>query len=758
MVAWIEEVVGMVTDNTAEKTTLRGVVDHVTFRNNDNGYSVLRVMVEGTSSVTTVVGICPQARVGSHIVMTGNYITHPKFGKQFSIISASETLPSSAEGIERYLGSGLITGIGEKTAKRIVEHLGESTFDIVKLDVERVAKIPGVGRKKAELLHQALSTQTEFEHVLRFLVEHRISANLSAKIYERFKEKTIETVRNDPYILAREIRGIGFQTADMIALNMGLTFDSPLRLKAGLHFALDEATSEGHCYLPPDTMITRARTLLGVDETIDLSEHLDDLLTTGADVISFNNGVFLKRLDQAENFVAQFVTRRVKSNGRGGVDPTVLHDCVSNAETLLGMTLSKEQRLAVESLGRCPILIITGGPGCGKTTIIKAFTILCDRLGLTLALTAPTGRAAQRMASVCQTGASTIHRLLNYNPRTGGFVYGDSPRQEKLPYDVVIVDEASMIDISLARDLFGALKDTCTLVLVGDKDQLPSVGPGRVFADLIACPEIATVHLSKLFRRAEESRINTIAFSINQGSIPDIPSPDGNSNSDAYFLQREQSEEAARTIENLVADQLPKKFSFGLPDIAILTPSNRGPLGTVELNRRLQERLNPLANRKETEVIEMSDYTLRLNDRVCQRSNNYKIDPAGVFNGDTGTIVEICSEDNALVVELWDGRLIRYERSDLNQLSLAYAVTVHRSQGMESPCVVLAIDTSHFTLLERQLLYTGVTRAKKLLVVVGSKRAVVIASKKALNRKRCTMLTKRIELLTETGNRQLDLL
>jgi exodeoxyribonuclease V alpha subunit len=720
---------------------IRGTVERVTYRNQSNGYSVLQVHLDNTEERLTVVGMCPQARVGSHVMMTGNFITHPKFGKQLELTSLSEAPPSTVGGIERYLSSGIITGIGKKTAERIVQELGVSTLEIVRTDPDRVAKIPGVGKKKAKLLAEALAEQSEFDLILQFLVEHKISPNLSVKIYERFKHRTIDIIKADPYVLAREIRGIGFHTADVIAINIGVRPDSPQRLRAGLYFALEEATNEGHCYLTREVLNDRARALLGLEDPGDLQEQIDILLAEKV-ITTFGDGIFLQQFDQAEDSVARFIAERVGPRRNARVDPETINSCLLEAEKSLGMTLSPEQRLAVESAAIFPFLIITGGPGCGKTTVIKALTLLFERLGFSMALAAPTGRAAQRMAQVCGSGASTIHRLLKFDPMSNHFVF---TAKNPLPVDALIIDEASMVDILLARDLFAAIPLRCTLILVGDKDQLPSVGPGRVFGDLVGSKDARVIQLSKLFRRADESNINTIAYMINTGTTPTIPTPDGITKSDAYFIQREDTEEASRLIETLVSDQIPKKFGFSGVDIAVLTPSNRGPLGTIELNRKLQEKLNPRASHSEEEVLVLNDSFFCVGDRVCQRVNNYKIDPSGVFNGDMGTITEVNRKEHRLVVELWDGRLIQYERPDINQLSLAYAMTVHRSQGMEVPCVVFALDTSHFTLLERQLVYTGVTRAKKLLIIVGSKRALSIASRRAQTKKRCTLLLERLE-------------
>lgn len=730
-------------DNGSDHATVHGTIDRITFRNPDNGYSVMQVMLDDSTDRITAVGIAPHASVGSHVMIKGHFLVHPKFGRQITVESITETPPSSPEGIERYLSSGLIVGIGKRTAERLVKELGTTTLEAIKTDPEKVAKIPGVGRKKAELLHQALKQQSEFDQILRFLVEHRISPTLSAKIYERFKHKTIDIIQSDPYILAREIRGIGFHTADTIALNLGVLPASPQRLRAGISFALAAASDDGHCYLSHQSLLERARTLLGLESAEDLGEHIDDLLQEG-DLVSFDGGIFLRHFDRAEDAVARFIALRSAPSAHTKIPREAIIDSLAEAERALGVHLSPEQRIAVESAAEFPFSIITGGPGCGKTTIIKALTLLFERVGLSFALAAPTGRAAQRMSQVCGCAASTIHRLLKYDPHSGGFVFN---AKNTLPFEAIIIDEASMVDLLLARDLFAAISERCTVVLVGDKDQLPSVGPGRVFADLVGSREVRVVALSKLFRRATESAINTVAYMINIGDVPSIPTPDGVTKSDAYFIQRDDAEEAGRLIENLIADQIPKKFGFAGSDIAILTPSNRGPLGTLELNKRIQERINPRFSHSEDEILEIGEIEFRVGDRVCQRVNNYKIDPLGVFNGDMGTVMQINAETRSLSVELWDGRLIEYGRSDVGQLSLAYTVTVHRSQGMEVPCVVLALDNSHFTLLERQLVYTGVTRAKKLLIIVGSKRALAIAAKRAQTKKRCTMLSERISRL-----------
>jgi exodeoxyribonuclease V alpha subunit len=740
---------------------IRGIVDRVAFRNDENGYSVIFITPEDltlpspeekaptlasdSKSPKTLVatGIAPQVKPGSNVILSGYFTVHPKFGRQFSIISLAETAPTTVEGLERYLGSGLIKGIGTGTAKRIVKSFGTDVLSVIKSNPEKIAALAGVGRKKADLLYAAVAQQGDFDQVLRFLTEHDISSTLAAKIYHRFQERTLKILETDPYALAREVRGIGFHTADSIAIKLGIAPDASLRLKAGIICALNEACDEGHCYLSKRSLVDRARLLLGLEEPPDLLEEITALITNG-DIRLYRDGVFLANFYDAEERVAHFISDRAERTLCTEDRSKDLEHAINDAQLALGVTLSAEQRYAVELADAKSLLIITGGPGCGKTTMVRALTQMFQHSGRRYALAAPTGKAAQRLSQVCGATASTIHRLLRYDPFSKGFVHN---AQNPLELDALIVDEASMIDILLARDLVAAISQGCKLILVGDKDQLPSVGPGRVFADLIRSPHVATIQLSQLFRREAESRINSVAHLINIGELPEIPTPDGIMKSDAYLIERRSIEDSANLIESLVAEQIPRKFGFSGADIAILTPTNRGPLGTIELNRRLQERLNPRDKHSKLSLLEIGDASFRVGDRVCQRSNNYKIDPAGVFNGDMGTVAEVNQEDQSITVELWDGRLIQYSRGDIGQLSLAYTITVHRSQGMEVPCVVLALDESHFTLLERQLIYTGVTRAKKLLIIVGSKRALGIATKRMQTKKRGTMLVERIDEL-----------
>lgn len=727
--------------NTAEDL-VRGVVERVTFRNPDNGYSVLRVSVPEQKDPLTLVGtvISGQGGVGTHLLARGKFVDHPKFGRQFSATSITETTPSTNEGLIKYLGSGLIKGIGPSTAEKIVAAFGGDVVDVIFQDPDKVAKLPGVGRKKAQILHEKLVGLKSVGEIMRFLLEHNISPNLAQRIFEKYEMRAVEVLSKDPYLLARDLRGVGFLTADTIAKNLGLPETSIQRLKAGLFYTLEKASTDGHCLLEQPDLINKAKALLALPEDIELVPALKELIGEGY-LVARGESIFLKIIDRAEEQVAKFIGGRFGPRSDPLIRPDQLPARLATAAAGIDITLTNEQELAVKLACTEPLLIITGGPGCGKTTVVRTICSVLDAAGKKILLAAPTGRAAQRMAQLSGITASTIHRLLKYDPTKHTFLHGpDLP----LSADVVIVDEASMLDITLARDLFSAIQKKTTLVLVGDKDQLPSVGPGRVLGDLISIPEVKTISLTRLFRRSEESTINGIAYTINAGTVPLIPEPDGVTKVDAYFLARNDPEEAAATIENLVADQIPRKFGIGTNDICVLTPSNRGPLGTTILNQRLQAKLNPSAQTELVQGIKTYEQEIRLGDRVCQRVNNYYIDDAGVFNGDVGQVFSVNAAAKSLIVELWDGRLITYEESSIGQLSLAYALSVHRSQGAEFPCVVLALHDSHYMLLERQLIYTAVTRAKKLLIVVGSKRALGMAVRRVSSQKRGTLLRTRI--------------
>lgn len=731
------------TDN--EQQVVLGVVERITYHNPENGYCVLKVAVADRREELTVVGFTGPIHIGSSIAARGRFCRHPKYGQQLEATQITETAPTTPAGLQRYLASGVVKGVGPKTAEALVEAFGNEVLEVIHRDPQRVAAVTGVGQRRAKLLSQAFNNQENRAEIERFLLEHNIGSSLAHKIINTYGLDTIEQISKNPYQLAHDINGVGFSTADSIALGLGFAPDSPPRLKAGLFWALDRAADDGHCFLPADQLRSRACQLLGLEENYDFTPQLEELFTDKY-LIQRGDRLYLRRLADAEEVVTRFVATRCDSLTEPLMSPAAVATALTSAAGELNVKFSSEQEQAVADAANFQLLLITGGPGCGKTTVIRALAHLFRNSNHTLALAAPTGKAAQRMSEVCGLPAKTIHRLLRYDPIHQCFqcnanqpIHADEDPNREV--DAVIIDEASMIDIQLAASLMAAMPRKAVLILVGDKDQLPSVGPGRVFSELLSLPEIRCVVLSQLFRRSEESHITTIAHTINAGIVPEIPEPDGETRSDAYFIPRRDPSEIATLVESLVAEQIPRKFGFQLDQILVLTPTNRGPLGTVELNRRLQNRLNPAGD---SPSVIVGHTELRINDKVCQRRNNYNIDEYGVFNGDIGRVHSIDPKDQELIVDLWDGRLIRYDRSSLRELSLAYTLTVHRSQGSEIPCVILVLHDSQYILLERQLLYTGITRAKQLLIIVGSRRALALATKRVTARRRFTSLAERI--------------
>jgi exodeoxyribonuclease V alpha subunit len=721
-----------------EEQIVRCNVERVTFHNPENGWTVLQVAVIDRRKKLTVVGTMSNPRPGVEVVVRGKTVSHPKFGEQLQALSITETVPSTAEGIKKYLSSGLVKGVGEKTAERIVEAFGEDALDIIHNQPEKLSNLPGISKNKAQEIAAIVANQTDMGSILQFLVEHNVSTNLATRIYQKYKNRSLEILTKDPYSLVRQMKGIGFKTADRIALELGLALDSPVRLAAGVYYAIERASDDGHCYLTKRDLILNARQLLTIDSEVSLEDAIHALIQEKS-VIEDNDRYYMKPLYLAETFVADFIAERTIPRDTPLLDELAVTEALEQAANDLGISFSAEQREAVRLANTHRLLLVTGGPGCGKTTVIRALTRFFQISKQILVLAAPTGKAAQRMSQVCDFPAGTVHRLLKYDPSSGDFLHG---MHDPLIADAVIIDEASMLDLELAKDLFSAIPRNATLILVGDKDQLPSVGPGRVFAELLSTQEVKSIVLTRLYRQQEGSSITEVAHQILAGTVPQIQEPDGSRKCDSYFIPRKDQSEAQSLIVKLFTEQLPQKFGFTTADITVLTPANRGDLGTTSLNKAIQQALNPFVD-NESELIN-GDVTFRIGDRVCQRVNNYNIDQYGVYNGDTGTVYAVSPREKTLTVELWDGRLITYKHTELHQLSLAYAITVHRSQGAEMPCVILAIHESQFTLLERQLLYTAVTRAKKLLVIVGSKQALMIGSKRATAAKRFTALKERI--------------
>ena len=736
---------------------LRGTVVRVTFRSEDSGFTVLKVEPDSDNQnfgaqlqTTTVVGEIPSdVGPGVSFIARGTWKSHPKFGKQFRAYSFTEAEPTSDEAIIRYLGSGNIKGFGRVLAERVVRHFGEQTISILDEDPDRLREVSGIGAKKLLEIKSSWGEKKNLREIILFFQQQNVSLGLATRIHQAYGDRAIEKVTENPYILARDVWGVGFRTADRIARSLGIDPNSKERLIAGIAFTLKSSADDGHCYLPTEELVQRAARLLELEDTTALEEALAEA-NLRSELVEEQGQMYLPSLHLAEQQLCRRIAMRVDplATPTPPIEAAVVSRACGESYAAHGgndakmIRLSEEQQRAIRFAAERQLTVITGGPGCGKTTVLRAIAALFRRAGLNTKLTAPTGRAAQRLAEVCSMEASTIHRLLRYDPSSRGFVHD---QQDPLELDALIVDESSMIDLPLATALFNAIPAGTRIVIVGDADQLPSVGPGRFLADLLRISAVPRVELTALFRRAEESLITGIAHKINAGEIPSIPEPDGQTRSDAYLLEAKELETAANLVERVVVEQIPKKFGFTGADITVLTPMNQGDIGVITLNQRLQDRLVPL--RPGLPFVRWGNIEFRLGDRVCQRVNNYNIHANGVFNGDQGEIVGIDAESRSVFVQLWDGREIEYPSDTLHQLDLAYALTIHRSQGSEVPAVVLLVHQSHTIMLERQLIYTAVTRAKQLLIVIGTKKALALSAKRNRSTNRFTSLVERTEEL-----------
>ena len=745
------------TENSTNQTPkefafLRGTISRFTYRNPENGFSVVRIepeqdLVELTGDKVTLVGVLPATiNTGSTIIARGKWKVHPKFGKQFDAKSITESVPTGAQAIEKYLASGAIKGFGPVLAKRVVEAFGDKALKILDEDPDRLQEISGVGSKKLVELKEAWAKKANQREVYLFFQKYDISPSLAERLFKVYGLKTIEIVSANPYILVKEVWGIGFHTADKIALSLGIEPNAHQRVVAALSYSVLSGSNDGHTFLPKEKLLELTCRLIGVEDVELLTQCLSQALLEG-ELIEVENSIYLPSLYKAETDLATNLSSRLHSSSspEREITTSTLDDTLVNSfdiQTATGLKvihLSEEQKRAVHLASDKLITLITGGPGCGKTTVVKAISSLFKRAGLEFALAAPTGRAAQRLGEVCSMEASTIHRLLKYDPMSKSFVHNQN---NQLEVDALILDECSMVDIQLADSVFKALPPRARVVLVGDADQLPSVGPGLVFSDLLNLEASPKIILTQLFRRDDESSINEVAHAINHAEVPTIPEPDGVTNSDSYFLKASNPEEASQLIEKLVSEQIPKRFGkeLGLSssDIMVLSPMNKGELGISNLNKKLQEKLIPEEEKKRRVLCGHLEF--HMGDRVVQRVNNYNLDANGVFNGDQGTVIGIDPTEGEMTVKLWDGREIVYSSDIMYQLDLAYALTIHRSQGSEVPVIVLAMHDSHNIMLERQLFYTAVTRAKKLLIIVGTRRAIAIATKRVRSKKRFSNL------------------
>ncbi len=708
---------------------LEGEVVRVTFENNDSGFRVLKVKVEGERDLQTVVGNVPAAPPGTRIRATGKRVRDAKHGPQFKADTLLPLAPSTLRGIAKYLSSGLVPGIGKAFAKRIVDQFGEATLEVLDRDPTRLHEVPGLGRSRVASVAKAWAEQRGIGAIMVFLQSHGASPSLAARIYKKLGNKAIHIVSQSPYRLALEVWGVGFKTADMIARSIGVGADSPERAQAGVLQTLHDAAGNGHVYLDRETLLDQAGELLDCGrERLDAA--LEALATAHRIAIERIDGgaiaIYTPALHDAEVRVAERIATLMTSS-------QVL-DCVPQAvaefEKLSGFVLAASQHDAVTKAAQSNVMVVTGGPGVGKTTIVRAILALFDAARMKVSLAAPTGRAAKRMTETTGREALTIHRLLEFDPRTGGFT---RDRDEPLKVDALIIDETSMVALELADALLAAIPDNARVVFVGDVDQLPSVGPGAVLRDIIDSEQVPTVRLTEIFRQAAGSTIVENAHRIHLGEMPVSAKGKGEQ---FYVIQRDTAEETVTLIEHLVSKRIPEGFGLHpVSDIQVLTPMQKGPVGAIALNELLQAKLNPTG----TEV-RRGSRLLRDGDKVMQLRNNYNKE---VFNGDIGKIVEVLPSDRKVVVS-FEGRIVSYSENELDELTLAYATSIHKSQGSEYPCVVVPVLTQHFVMLSRNLFYTAVTRGKQLVILIANPRAISIALGETRKEQRLTQLTERL--------------
>ena len=712
----------------ADREVLTGLVERVTYQNAENGFCVLRVKARGHRELVTLVGHAATISAGEWITATGNWVNDRTHGQQFKARFLKTSAPTSVEGIEKYLASGMIRGIGPVYAKKLLRAFGEKVFDIIEAEAERLQEVDGIGPVRAGRIAAAWAEQKAVREIMVFLHSHGVGTARAVRIFKTYGGDAVQVMSENPYRLARDIRGIGFKTADGIAMKLGIEKVAMVRVRAGISYALTEAMDEGHCGLPTDDLVPLAGKLLEVPQEL-IRTALDLELADGeviADMVGDRPCVFLAGLYRAERGIAE----RLLQLGTGklpwpSIDP---QKAIPWIEHRTGLVLAESQRSAVAVALTSKVLVITGGPGVGKTTLVNAILRILSAKGRRLLLCAPTGRAAKRMNEATGFEAKTIHRLLEVDPRTGGF-RRDS--ENPLDCDLLVIDETSMVDVLLMHALLKAMPNKAALLVVGDVDQLPSVGPGQVLADVIASGAIPVVRLTEVFRQAARSQIIVNAHRINQGAFPDLRKPE--SESDFYFVESDDPETAVPRILELVKTRIPRRFGLDpVRDIQVLCPMNRGGVGARSLNIELQAALNPAGERK----LERFGWVFAPGDKVMQIENDYDKE---VYNGDIGYVVTLDLDEGELTVS-FDGRSITYGFSELDTLVPAYAVTIHKSQGSEYPAVVIPVLTQHYPMLQRNLLYTGVTRGKRLVVLVGQRKAVAIAVRNVSGRRRWSKL------------------
>ncbi len=761
---------------TAPLSSLTGVIERITFHSEESGYTVARLNTGNVKQLITIVGSFPNIQAGQTLQLQGQWRDHPQYGSQFQVVGYKETKPATLTGIEKYLGSGLIKGVGPVTAKRIVNCFGLETLDIIENQIHRLSEVPGIASKRIAMIQRTWEEQKSIKEVMIFLQGHGVSTTYAVKIYKQYGEGAIGTVTTNPYQLAIDIFGIGFLTADKIARNVGISPWSKYRYRAGVLHVLDKASEDGHCYLPESKIIPFARELLTI-KGVEPSLAAQNVLKTRSEIeqneneiridLEQNNytheaeieaiAVILSEMVQLEELIreqdddepiyykpsffyseqhlAKLLLQKLKT--QLDVDTERVKSWINRYTASRNIELSPQQYVAVAKAASEKVMILTGGPGTGKTFTVHTVVKLWKAMGRKIACAAPTGRAAKRLSEMTGIEAKTIHRLLEFDPSKMGF-----KRDERNPLEcsAIVIDESSMVDLFLAHSLLKAIPENCQVLMVGDIDQLPSVGPGNVLKDLIASEKIPVVRLTQVFRQAAESAIIRTAHQINHGSYPQLEPISMNATSDCLWHSGgTEPEHGVQTVCDLIEHYIPKAGFDPATDVQVLCPMTRGVVGTRNLNKVLQQLINPPSEDK-TELVR-GDSILRVRDRVMQLKNDYNKE---VFNGDLGQVMEFDHIDKKVIIN-FDDRDVTYDYADLNEITLAWATSIHKSQGSEYPVVILPLYTQHYVMLSRNLFYTGLTRSKKLALIVGSSKAIAIAVKQVKQQQRYTRLRERLK-------------
>jgi exodeoxyribonuclease V alpha subunit len=723
--------------DSAPVSSLEGVLERIVYANDESAWSVVRLTVAGRHEPVTAVGNLPGVQPGESLQLEGSWVIDRRFGEQFRVVSYRILKPATLVGIEKYLGSGLVHGIGEVMARRLVDHFGLDTLEIIDAHPERLAEVEGFGPVRRAALAKAWAEQRELRELMVLLQTLGVSTTFAARIWKAYGDEAASVVREDPYRLAFDIFGIGFKTADRIAMNLGIPRDSPRRAQAGVLHVLETFAAEGHVYVPRPILAEHAARLLELEPELP-DEAVGDLAAARQVVLEplgddAAEAAFLPALHTAEIGAAA----RMETLLGAPIHPVTIdvERALEWFEARQGIELAEEQREAIRRAVARKALVITGGPGTGKTTLINAVVDILEKKNRKILLAAPTGRAARRLGDLTGREARTIHRMLEFSPRNGSF---ERNAGRPLDADVLVLDEVSMIDIVLFHHVLKALPAHCQLILVGDVDQLPSVGPGNVLRDLIGSGAVDVVRLTKIFRQAQQSLIVVNAHRVNRGEMP-LLDPQDDGQADFMFIERDDPLEILEELKRLVAEEIPRRFGLDpIEEIQVLTPMHKGDVGASNLNEQLGALLN-----KRPESVSKGGRTLRLGDRVMQIRNNYQVD---VFNGDIGRIESMDPVERQVHIR-FDDRLVAYAAAELDELVPAYACSIHKSQGSEYPCVVVPLHTQHFVMLQRNLIYTALTRGKKLVVLVGSRKALSLAVRNNRIDKRCTRLAERLARL-----------